>query len=199
MSVGVVIGTYGDIDVWSPLVLRAVESVNQQSVKPEKIIWRHGATLHEARNEAIETLDTEWVIMLDADDELDPLYVEAMLDGDGDIRQPATLGIQDGVEDDEPVVIPRKNLLDGNYIVIGAMCRPADVLAVGGFRDFSVLEDWDLWIRMALSGKKIVPVPKAIYRVHVNRGGRNTRDASDHGRVYSQLRSEFAGRRSELE
>jgi hypothetical protein len=41
---------------------------------------------------------------------------------------------------------------DGNWLVIGCVARTDLLREVGGFRDFPVYEDWDLWLRCWLAG-----------------------------------------------
>jgi glycosyltransferase involved in cell wall biosynthesis len=194
-DIGVVVCTFGDRDEWWPLVCRAADSVVNQTVPPRTIRWIHDKSLQQARNKALFHLDTEWVIFLDADDELDEHYIEAMMAGSGDIRQPSTLGIQNGVPDDYPVLLSRRDLYEGNYIVIGAMCRTQAAMAIGGFRDLPVLEDWDFWIRMVLTGNKVEPCPDAIYKVHVNPQGRNNTPWQS---VYTGIRHEYTQQRKLL-
>ena len=193
MSVGIVIGTFGERE-WANRAYRAIESIKRQTVPPDDWVHIHAETLHEARNYGAWSLNKTHTIFLDADDELDEHYVEAMLKGTGDIRRPSTIGIVDGVEDDAPVLIPERPLIDGNYIVIGAMVDTEAFLRSGGFRDEPVLEDWSLWIRMVLGGARVEAVPEAIYRVHVRSDGRNVRDPELHGQWYRKLRDEFAPR-----
>lgn len=194
-GVGVVVATYGDISVWGDLAHRAITSVDRQTVLPEVINWSHGDTLKEARNRGAAACDVDWLIFLDADDELDEGYIEAMLKVDGDIRRPATIGVyEDGTTDREPVMIPvpAGGLTESNYIVIGAMIRKIDFQAVGGFNDFPILEDWHLFLRLVRAGAKITEVPDAIYRVHVRSDSRNTHSAATHGRYYTAIRAEFS-------
>lgn len=189
-SVSVVIGTYGNRDEWQPLVDRAMASAWNQTVPPCEVIHSHGNTLAQARNDGAKQATGTWLIFLDADDELDEKYIEAMLAADGDLRRPATLGVVDGVEDDEPVMLERKPLLSGNYIVIGAMHRKLDFEVAGGFYELPRLEDWELWIRLSIQGAEIVDVPDAIYRVHVRQESRNQGDHL-HGKVYSEVRQTY--------
>lgn len=173
MSVTVVIGTYGDLDDWGPLAYRAYRSVKHQTRPPEEIFWVHGPTLHQARNAGAEQATSRWLIFLDADDTLDPHYIEAMLAAEGDIRYPSTLGVVEGREDDYPVLAEPRNLKTGNFITIGAMVRWSDFMEVEGFDDYSCLEDWDLFLRIWLNGAEIQGVEDAIYRVTVRPGSRN--------------------------
>lgn len=186
----VVIATYGDRTHWDKVAVAAIDSVAEQSV-PAVLVRVHGQTLAEARNEGARRAKTEWLCFLDADDALDAGYVQQMLDGDGDIRRPSTLGVYpDGTEDDHPVMISRKDLSVANFIVIGAFVRRKLFLSVGGFRDLPCLEDWDLWIRCYLSGAIITDVPEAIYRVGVREGSRN-KDQRTHDQVYGMIKGTY--------
>jgi GT2 family glycosyltransferase len=190
-DVEVIVPTFGDKYLWSALVDRAVVSVMRQTVKTK--VWRsHEADLSTARNAGAWAAASEWLIFLDADDELDPRYVECMLKGTGDIRQPSTLGIVNGVEDDYPVLIPLKqNLLHGNHLVIGSMVRRSLLLEVGGFRELPILEDWDCWIRLWLAGAEIGTAPDAVYRVHVREGSRNKQGDHMHGRLFTEIQQRY--------
>lgn len=166
--------------------MRAIKSA--ELARPDIALWLHKETLAEARNKGAEMVNTDWLIFLDADDELDSRYVDAMRRASGDIRKPSTIGVYpDGSEDDAPAMIPQRDLDRANHIVIGAMCRASMFWEVGGFREYPILEDWDLFRRMWKAGAEVVEVPDAIYRVHVNEGSRN-QDQALHTRVYNQIR-----------
>lgn len=196
-----VIASYGDSRYWTPLADRAAQSAGRQTLPFDEVIRLHlpEGRLQQARNEAASHAKSHWLCFLDADDELDPHYVEAMGKVHGDIKRPATLGVIDGIEDDYPVMIERGELRVRNFIVIGAFFRREQFEAVGGFSDDPVLEDWDLWIRMHLDGAEIVDVPEAIYRVHVRDGSRNTprptpSELARHGKVYSEIKNRYRDR-----
>lgn len=180
VSLSIVCGTYGD-DSWVELAQRAVASAEAQTRPPDEIIHVHAGSLHEARNQAIEHATSEWVSVLDADDTLDPGFVEAMaraasgLTGDH-LLQPNTIGVYpDGTEDDAPALIPaRKSITEGNWLVIGTAIRREQFLRLGGFQDIPVLEDWLLWGSAVLEGAIPIPVPDAIYRIMVRPDGRNS-------------------------
>lgn len=188
-----IISTYGDLDYWGPLAERAKLSAENQTVPFDQVIRSHEETLAKARNWGAGQATTEWLCFLDGDDELDNEYVHSMLEGKGDIRRPALLGVQDGVEDDYPVMLPERDLAAANFIPIGAFVRRSQFLRVGGFRELPILEDWDLWQRCYLDGATILPCPEAIYRVNVHQGSRNS-NQSLHGQVYSQIRTDYAER-----
>jgi GT2 family glycosyltransferase len=189
VTVGVAIGTFGEFDTWAPFAQRAIRSIDRQTVLP-RVAWVHSTSLAAARNEAVQALDAEWVVICDADDELDRWYIESMLAADGEIRRPATLGVyDDGREDDEPVMIPVRDLRVANYIVIGAMFSRQMFLDINGFDEsLPCIEDWDLWQRLVRHGARVVDVPNAIYRVHVRNGSRN-QNTSQHAAAYRTIRA----------
>lgn len=197
-SVAVIVPSYGDEEFWEPLARRALDSVERQTYAgPVYSVWNHHPLgLEPARNEPakkfVNEFNVDWLVFLDADDELDERYVECMMEGSGDVRQPSTLGVVDGVEDKEPVLIPPRNLLEANYIVVGAPVRSSLFIEVGGFRDLPVLEDWDLWLRCYVAGAEFGQVPEAIYKVHIDTS-RESRGGSSrlHGRVYSEIRRKY--------
>lgn len=190
-DVTIIIPIFGDLERWAPLAQRALVSALDQTVPAADVVLSVADTLRDARNRPALAAETEWLCFLDADDELDPRYVEAMLAGTGDLRQPATLGIVDGKEDAFPVVIPTKPLLDGNYIVVGAFVRRKIFESAGGFIELPAYEDWDLWIRCWLEGAVITTCPEAIYRVHVLPDSRNQLDREAAVRSYNFIRNRY--------
>ena len=77
MDVTICVATFGD-PTWQTLArTRAVPSAEAQGVP---VVHVHGRTLHAARNAAVEQAQTEWVIHLDADDELTAGYVQRAVD-----------------------------------------------------------------------------------------------------------------------
>jgi len=177
-SISVIIGTFGD-DSWRTLAERARMSAEEQSVRPDEIIMSHEPSLSLARNRPAERAVGDWLIFLDADDQLDYSYIQAMKDrivelsGENYLIQPSTLGVVDGVEDDEPVLIPSKDIHMGNWMVIGTAVRRDVFLDAGGFPDLPCWEDWALWARCIHNGAKTTTCPRAIYRVNVHPGSRN--------------------------
>jgi glycosyltransferase involved in cell wall biosynthesis len=202
-SISVIIGTFGDIEVWGPLAERAVRSAKANKVAPLEVIRAHGDTLHEARNSGAEDAKGEWLCFLDADDELDENYIGSMwaharrMTGPA-LLQPSTLGLVDGREDPHPVLIASKPLLDGNFMVIGTLVRRDQFLEVGGFKDWPMYEDWCLWIRCWQHGAQLRPVPEAIYRVHVRENSRNQSTRAEQVRVYNEIRTMYSRRSSAL-
>lgn len=178
MDVTVAVATYGEFR-WQTLAQhRAIPSAERLGVP---VIHHHADTLHDARNGALEKVDTEWIIHLDADDELEPGYISAMTGASGDVRVPRVRYVRSHAR--APALMPRvpghrhacaaECLAEGNWIVIGACTRVDLIRRVGGWRDFDLFEDYDLWARCWQAGADIQPAPGAVYRAHVHSNSRN--------------------------
>lgn len=185
MDVTVVVGTFGD-PAWRDLAYsRAIPSV------PENVpvIHRHGSTLAQARNEGLALVTTEWVIFLDADDELEPGYIEAMERGTADVRGPLARYIR-GAQQKlwQPRVAGHQHdctaecLPDGNWLLVGATVRTELLRRAGGWRDYPWSEDWSTWIRCWKAGATFELIRDAIYRAHVRLDSRN-RGATQEARL----------------
>jgi hypothetical protein len=69
------------------------------------------------------------------------------------------------------------------------MIRREDFISIGGFHDYPMYEDWDVWLRMTrILGSVILPVPDAIYRVHVSENSRNNQDRALQLKYYNEIR-----------
>lgn len=176
------IGTFGGNE-WGRLAFeRAMPSAEAQGCK---VIHRHGKTLARARNDALALAGTEWVVFLDADDELADGYIEALAGGTADVRGPIAEYIGPGSRRRrwQPRVAGHQHdcsagcLPDGNWLLIGAAVRRDMALSVGGFREFEWSEDWDLWLRCFKAGASFELIPDAIYQAHVRSDSRNRRPA----------------------
>lgn len=176
-DVTIVVGTYGS-DEWKRLAAtRAIPSANLQA----PTLHCHGETLAKARNEGLALVETEYVVFLDADDELAPSYVETLLTGSADLRVPSVSYVLNGVP--RPPYVPNvaghrhdceaRCLEDGNYAVIGSLARTELVRAVGGFGEERVYEDWATWLRMYRAGATVETIPEAVYLAHFRPDSRN--------------------------
>jgi glycosyltransferase involved in cell wall biosynthesis len=178
VDVTICVGTFGGPE-WVHLAhTRAIPSAEAQGCD---VVHRHAKTLATARNTALALSKTSRVIFLDADDELEPGYVEALEAGAADLRAPAVRYIKGGRERDPYVpqvaghdhACAAECLRDGNWLVIGTSVRRDLALEVGGFREWPVYEDWDFFQRCWLAGATVEAIPEAIYRAHWRRDSRN--------------------------
>ena len=136
-----------------------------------------------ARNAGLRTARTHWVSFLDADDRFLPdrhrmiaeylarnpdvavVATDALLEVDGAIR---------GELYDQPfarfaVTDQRSAILDANFLLSHVVCDRERILSLGGFDEtLSHACDWDMWIRLILSGGRIglIETPLSVYQRH---------------------------------
>lgn len=190
----IVITSYGD-EKWMQLAIdRAFPSALWQG--GHEIVLRHypDGTAASARNQAVAESSGKWIVMLDADDELEPGYVDAMLAGAGDLRYPLVRYINsDYIPGITPFPAPRqltrRHLLLGNYMVIGTMVEKRHFLAVGGLREFKTWEDWFLWMQLTYLGAVPVLIPQAVYRIYQHSNSRVT--VPDPAKVFLEMKDQF--------
>ena len=177
-SISIVISTYGD-EGWAELAWsRAYPSTIGQGA--EEVVVQHYPKLAigPARNLTAKKAKGDFLIHLDADDELDAGYVQAMREAieglppehepSRTLFQPAVRYIRKGRMAD-PVLIPVKDLRHDNYLVVGTMVSRHLFEEVGGFSDYPHgFEDWSLWAKCWKSGARIQPVTHAFYHAHIN-------------------------------
>lgn len=99
-------------------------------------------------------------------------------------------GVRIGAFGHAPGADVRPKLLEQNVLVQSAiMFRRADYEAVGGYRPLRQMEDYDLWLRLALRGEMAVLDAEVVeYRIHSDQTSRGV-----HPRA-AYVRDVFAGR-----
>lgn len=176
MDVTVVVATYGSAQ-WREL--------GAATAAAHDAVHVHGDTLAVARNRAARNASTEWLVHLDADDELAPGYVDAIAESYGDLRAPVLeLRYPSRVERPD---LPGRDIERMNPCCIGTAIRRDTLLALGGWPDFPAWEDWALFLRAARRGATITHVPHAVYRATVRPDGRN-QTVSDAADLYRRIR-----------
>jgi len=181
-DVTICICTYGR--GWSFKGKELCQKLDIKFPKQLKIAYHeNNGNLLSVRNKALEMVSTEYVIFLDADDNLSDNYIEEMSKGTADIRVPSVRYVSRGKEL-EPY-IPRVSacrhtdpcgphcLPWGNYLVIGSMARTETLRAIEGFRDWPMYEDWDLWARCWINEATFENIPTAIYQATIRPDSRN--------------------------
>ena len=79
-------------------------------------------------------------------------------------------------------------LTEGNWLVIGTAIKADIAREVGGFREWDVYEDWDLFLRCYLAGASVEAIPQAVYRAHVREDSRNRAPSMDvKNRVHMEI------------
>lgn len=128
------------------------------------------------RNDAARKTKGDWLCFVDADDEVDLGYLDAM--HLAIVRQkkperclftPAVSYVRKG-KPAPPIFLDRGISLEhDNWLVVGTVVHRDLFFEVGGFSDYPHgFEDWSLWAKCWKAGAEIVKIPDAIYRAHVN-------------------------------
>jgi glycosyltransferase involved in cell wall biosynthesis len=134
-----------------------------------------------AKDAASRAANGDFVVVLDADDaflperlealaelararpDLDVLTTDAFLESEGRVvRRAYSAGWLFEVEDQRRVILER------NFVFGAAAVRCERLVAVGGFdASLRYAADWDLWIRMILSGSRVGLVDEPLYRYRI--------------------------------
>lgn len=177
IDVTIVVATCGD-ETWLNMGNEA--AVNAESLGV-KVLRVHipAATVSQARNAGLWQVKTEYVIFLDADDQLDIDYFENV-DLKADVTATA-IQYSPAIGPQIPRVWLHEHqgykphdgpcagqcLVDGNYIHIGAFIRVSAARAVGGFREYPVYEDWALYLAMQQNGATFDTHYSSVYHASV--------------------------------
>ena len=171
MTVSVIIATYGG-DEWEVMArMRALPSAEKQA---EEVIVGHDpqGTIASVRNELAAQATGEWLVFLDADDELAPGYIAAMehaAEPNALLTPIVQQFLRGRARSRHPSFYPQVNLAHGNWLVVGTALERELFMRAHGFGDYPHgFEDWSLWAKCAKLGAHVVRVNGAIYRQHVN-------------------------------
>lgn len=185
----ILICSHGDLG-WHELAhTRALPTAEPQA---RTFCYHHeDATLAQVRNFAAAQAETRWISFLDADDELDFGFADAMRRhaGDDALLAPAVKYL-DPRRNTAPPMLPNRGspMTKLNHCVIGTLVPRQAFLDYGGFRELPMFEDWDLFLGLHLGGLPIEDVPDAVYKAHITPGGRNL-SARHLARAYHEIRA----------
>lgn len=212
MSVSILVCTHGD-DRWSKLAAeRAVPSAEAQNAREVIVVHERDSTLAEVRNHAADLASSDVLVFLDADDELEPGYLDAMrpwteprlalvggelptYDEYPCLLVPSARYVHRNRTPDRTCSIPSwgSSLIELNCAVIGTAIPRELFLRIGGFREWPAYEDFELWIRCVRSGAILQAVPTAVYRAYSSPNGRNTQRIHILQKAYDDIRAEHMG------
>lgn len=145
-------------------------------------------TVASSRNQAAQQAHGDWLVFLDADDQLGEGYIEAMQRAaDGPalyLPQTSFASYSANNRAYPPRFMPDCSLRDGNPMIIGTMLPREMFLEVGGFTEnVALYEDWMLFAQLWKQGAPVVKVPDATYVAYMRRRSRN-RSVSARERIY---------------
>jgi glycosyltransferase involved in cell wall biosynthesis len=119
-----------------------------------------------ARNVGIAAASSEFIVPLDADDWIEPTYIERclkkMTDGIG-VVAPALRWPHGGVALTSPP-FTIEHFLTGNLLFCCSMFRRQCWEQVGGYDESpDIYEDWDFWLRIVKAGWRIEPLNEPLF------------------------------------
>jgi len=175
MTISILITTYGD-PAWQDLAWsRAYPSTLNQGA--DEVIVRHydDLAIGPARNATALFATSDFLIHLDADDELAPGYLAAMERAAKTVDDPSRSLFFPSVRymrknrAQPDLLRPIGDLRHDNFMVIGTMIHTQLFMSVGGFSNYDHgYEDWSLWAKAWKKGARPVPVADAVYIAHIN-------------------------------
>lgn len=171
-------------------VTELLESLQGRTSTPVRIVNIECATgLSNARNTGLRHSKTELVALQDADDVMHPqrlqIQVEEMISHQIDVlssdafefddQSEVIIGCRQSPHNREQLI--KRLLLNNPFNHSTVMIRRSSVLACGGYRNVYLVEDYDLWLRMAsqgytlVIGKEIIEALSVDWRFLDRRGG----------------------------
>lgn len=175
MIVSVVIASHGDKE-WARLAdSRAYPSALRSGADEVLIDHQQDATRAQVRNMLTDQAAGDYVVTLDADDELAEGYCEAIRnEGVSDALVVPRVQYVRGRRVSIPIFLPHREIWDDNWMVVGTAFPRDRFLKVGGWRtlmgtgSLNEADDWDLWARLTNDGCGIVYCEGAVYRAFVD-------------------------------
>ncbi|MCX7603203.1 MAG: glycosyltransferase [Bryobacteraceae bacterium] len=190
----------GSTDGETPARVRQIERARIPGLRT---IYRDRPCLAgDNRNFAIGQARGRYICCLDADDQLDPVYLETALFlaefGGYDFVYPSVRLHGDGqgqwrVRDPEWPEILRHNLVS-----TVALFRREAWEAVGGYRDWGtgenyLPEDWDLWVRMLAEGFRGAALPEPLMHYRIRERSLSRHETGGENALSSRLAAANAG------
>jgi len=189
---------------------RSREILDRASWPRTTIIRQPNAGPAAARNRAVAAASGDYILPLDADDRIDPTYVEkaiAVLETRPEVGVVYCRAMKFGAESG-PWSLPRydlRELVIDNVIFVTALYRKADWAAVGGYSETlrHGVEDYEFWVKMVALGRDVVQLDEFLffYRIQdVSRTSEFQQDRSAVVKTYADIfrnNSEFYLRNAE--
>ena len=156
------------------------------------------AGLARARNGAVDLARSEFVMILDADNQLHPRCVERLLQSLRDSGYGFAYPIIERFGDNQALMGTSswdvETLRDENYVDAMALIRKATWQSVGGYERMDVggWEDFDFWCKCVEAGIRGLLVPEVLarYRVHgTSMLARETNQGANAKRVRGEMRA----------
>lgn len=150
-----------------------------------RLLRQHNAGAAQARNHAARHAAGEWLVFLDADDELESGYlqrIEQVAREDAGLAVVGTNGLKtypDGSQrsaypETVPVEITLSDQIAQSQLTVTCALKRDVFEVLGGFRD-TYAEDYDLWLRVLAAGHRALRVPELLVRYDATRADAKSR------------------------
>ena len=166
-----------------------------------RVVDGEGAGVERAVNLGVREARGELVVRLDADDVLEPRYVERLLaalrrapDAAYAYCTPRFFGARTGTMRCFPFS-PYFLVLRSNFVSASALVRRADFLAAGGYATDlgeAAQEDWELWLRLLARGRRGTFVREPLLRWRRHEGGSRNPEGEAFRRSAETIRARHA-------
>lgn len=151
-----------------------------------KIIRKENSGPASARNVAISHSSGEYILPLDADDTIEPTYVEkalAVMESNPNVGIVYCKAMKFGAEQG-PWGLPAYNLRElviDNVIFVTSMFRRSDWLEVGGFNESLRMgvEDYEFWVKIVGKGCDVVQLDEYLFNYRIQESSRTTSFSAD--------------------
>ncbi len=170
-----------------------------------KIVRKPNGGISSAMNAATEAASGDFLVQLDQDDVFMPGRLEAVAAAAGANPEADVIATDAIVEFDgadvarigalSPLEVPdpREAILRRCYILWPAV-RRTRLQAIGGYDEsFPVMQDWDCFIRLLISGAPVAVVPEPLYRWRLTPGSRSSSDGVENAEALIRLMEKTAG------
>jgi glycosyltransferase involved in cell wall biosynthesis len=133
-----------------------------------------------ARNQGIQAARGRYILPLDADDLIEPYYLEKAVRLLEDNAETAIVCCDAELFGDRSGILrlpefSRERLLSENLLFASALFRKSDWKAAGGYCTAFRFgwEDWDFWIAMTKCGSQVVRIPETLLKYRIRHQSRD--------------------------
>lgn len=158
-----------------------LDLLKQERWPRTRIIHQANAGPAAARNRAVREAGGRYILPLDADDTIEPSYVEkavAVLEARPNVGCVYCKARKFGAEQGPwnlPVYTLRELVID-NVIFVTSLYRKADWESVGGYNEKlrHGVEDYDFWVKIAHLGREVVQLDDYLFNYRIQESSRTT-------------------------
>lgn len=152
-----------------------------------KYVWKENGGLSSARNIGISNSEGEFILPLDADDLIDPTYLEIAMNHFAQFPETKLVyckankfGKENGYWNLEPY--DYEKLIWNNCIFCTALFRRLDYDQTNGYNENMIhgYEDWDFWLTLLKKGDAVFRIDKVLFHYRTKESSMITEMANFH-------------------